>query len=460
MIDDIFRLNHQPHHILSYPYFIKVIYQTTSSKRMSRYRTFRQTDEIYHYLKKASGSFTNKEIVILESQLDEHPESERTYVAAFPKKKLRIDGLKSSWIGLGEDRMFKENPWEVLKAFRKESEWLFGYIGYDMKNSIENLQSENRTLYKAPDLFMMEPSLLFKIENGEVEQLAGDPIAIPEQEASSETGSFCINNINPEISKTGYREAVDEIKHLISEGDFYEMNYSYPISADFRGDAYDLFRRMSRVSPVPFASYLETEDFAVCCNSPERFLKKSGDLILSEPIKGTSGRSKDPVEDRKYRDELKSEKNEAENLMIVDLVRHDLSKVTRPGSINVSKLYDIQSFGTVHQLISRVEGELKRDTDPVDAIKACFPMGSMTGAPKLRVMKQIEDMELYRRGIYSGAIGYFDPKGDFDFNVVIRSCIVQNNRIFYPVGGAITGDSQPEDEWEETKIKARVLTSL
>ncbi|REL29098.1 anthranilate synthase component I family protein [Rhodohalobacter sp. SW132] len=427
---------------------------------MSRKNSLRQTDVIYHHLKKAADHFENKEIVILESQLSGHPESNRTYIAAFPQKKLIIEGFESRWTGNGKQQTFTDKPWEIFKSFRRESGWLFGYIGYDMKNSIESLSSENQKLYRTPDLFMMEPSILFVIESGEVDQLLGETLPIPDVDTQNSARALPIKNIKPGISESSYQHAVEEIKGLIAEGDFYEMNYSYPISADYDGDPFQLFRRMSGVNPVPFASLIEMDDFTVCCNSPERFLKKEGSTILSEPIKGTSGRSTDPEIDLKLRNELKSEKNEAENLMIVDLVRHDLSKVSRPGSIKVSKLYDIQSFGTVHQLISRVEGELRPDTDPVDAIKACFPMGSMTGAPKLRVMKQIEKMESYKRGIYSGAIGYINPNGDFDFNVVIRSCILQNNRLHYPVGGAITGDSKPEEEWEETKIKSRVLTSL
>lgn len=178
---------------------------------------------------------------------------------------------------------------------------------------------------------------------------------------------------------------------------------------------------------------------------------------MSEPIKGTSARGSNAAEDVKFRNELKSKKNEAENLMIVDLVRHDLSAVCEPGSIDVSKLFEIQTFGTVHQLISRVEGTVSPDMCPSDIIRACFPMGSMTGAPKIRVMKRIGELETYRRGIYSGAIGYMTPDGDFDFNVVIRTAIIDGRRLVYPVGGAITGDSDPEEEWAETAVKSRVL---
>ncbi|MEX2435046.1 MAG: chorismate-binding protein, partial [Balneolaceae bacterium] len=198
----------------------------------------------------------------------------------------------------------------------------------------------------------------------------------------------------------------------------------------------------------------------ICCASPERFLKKKGNRILSEPIKGTSARSLEPLADEIQKELLMNEKNRAENLMIVDLVRHDLSAVAKTGSVRVSKLYDIQTFGTVHQLISAVEAEVDDHVNPVEIVKACFPMGSMTGAPKIKVMNTIDELESYRRGIYSGAIGYFNPDGDFDFNVVIRTAIVQNNSYIYPVGGAITSDSDPVNEWEETKIKSAMIRNV
>lgn len=416
------------------------------------------TDTIYRILKRRSASEDHPEIVLLESQLPAHPESNCTFIAAFPKSKLTVQGAESEWADADGTQKYTTDPWQVFGRFRREKGWLFGFIGYDMKNRSYPLKSENRALYSAPDLFMMEPSLLFKIENGSAEQLIGEPvdlnIDLPEEEGVR------IESIEPEIEKADYIDAVQQIKDGITEGDFYELNYSYPITADIRGCSYSLYKKMRDVNPVPFAGYIDMEEITVCCMSPERFLKNRAGRLMSEPIKGTAGRSLNAAEDARLRKELKSVKNEAENLMIVDLVRHDLSRVCRPGSVRVSKLYDIQTFGTVHQLISRVEGEMTAGTDPVDAIKSCFPMGSMTGAPKLRVMEEIEHLESYRRGIYSGSIGYFTPAGDFDFNVVIRSSIIQRNRLTYPVGGAITGDSDPDEEWNETGIKSRVLTSV
>lgn len=416
------------------------------------------SDAVYYSLKNSSGGEFTQDIIVLESQLRGHPESISTYIATFPKKRLVIQGQQSTWYENGKVNLYKDNPWDIFKRFRQESGWLFGYIGYDMKNHIDSLTSNNTSLYNAPDLYMMEPSVLFKIENGSIEQLIGQTIEINLDR--KKLIDCTVRDLVPGVSRNDYKTAVRKIKDHIKEGDFYELNYSYPFTAAFLGDSYELYKKMRRVNPVPFGSFIKLEDISICCSSPERFLKNSGGHLLSEPIKGTSGRSVDPVADERLRNELKSAKNEAENLMIVDLVRHDLSRVSKPGSIRVSKLYDIQTFDTVHQLISRVEGEMMDKTDPVEAIKACFPMGSMTGAPKLEVMKQIEEIECYKRGIYSGSIGYFTPDGDFDFNVVIRTAIIQGNSLIYPAGGAITGDSDPYEEWNETLIKARNLTSL
>jgi len=416
------------------------------------------TDTIVHTVKRLASGKNHKEIIILESQHPEHQESKCTYLAAFPKKKLVVKGTGSEWHEERQVRRFDRDPWSVFRQFRQNTGWLFGFIGYDMKNQIEPLESSNPELCNAPDLFMMEPSILFRIERGSATQLLGDPLKI--KDAKGAEKYLEIESITPSITKKVYKERVAMIKDLIKEGDFYELNYTYPITARLRGDSYELYKRMRQINPVPFGSYIEINGLKVCCMSPERFLKNSGGNLISEPIKGTSGRSTDPGRDTILRNELKSVKNEAENLMIVDLVRHDLSRVCKPGTVRVAKLFDIQTFGTVHQLISQVEGTMMPHTDPVDAIKACFPMGSMTGAPKLRVMQKIEELEVYKRGIYSGSIGYFTPDGDFDFNVVIRTSIICDNKLVYPVGGAITGDSDPELEWKETLIKSRVLTSI
>lgn len=398
-------------------------------------------------------------LILLESQLDDHPSSRYSYIAANPKSSITAYGSTIEIVGNGNKRTIEMNPWHALKEFRNEKErWLFGYFGYDLKNYVEDLESTNLPLTDTPDMYFMEPEILLKIEDGR-DNVISDNFDLPDKSKSGLPGSF-ERKLQPLIGKEEYIETVQTIQQKIHQGDFYEMNYTIPLCGGYMGDPYWLYSRMREINPVPFGAFISLKDFSVCCASPERFLKKDGDSIRSEPIKGTAGRSLDTEMDKINREELLNEKNRAENLMIVDLVRHDLSKVSKSGSVKVSKLYDVQTFGTVHQLISVVESTAQEGSDAVDIIKNCFPMGSMTGAPKIEVMKTTDQLEIYKRGIYSGAIGYITPEDNFDFNVVIRTAILQNDSLFYPVGGAITSDSDPESEWEECMIKSRNVTEI
>lgn len=409
-------------------------------------------DELYERLNRSP-------LIILESQLKNHPSSGYSYVAAKPKSYIKAAGNQVEIMENGDKTTLEINPWEALKQFRSEkNSWLFGFAGYDLKNFTENLTSQNPPLTNIPDLYFMEPDILIQIGENEVNLLDGTPD--PEGEVRSILPGSVESELQPLLAKEEYIENVKTIQQRIHQGDFYEMNYTFPLCGSYVGDPYWLYSRMREVNPVPFGAFISDENFSACCASPERFLKKDGLAIRSEPIKGTAPRSFDGEMDKINKEQLLNEKNRAENLMIVDLVRHDLSRVSRPGSVKVSNLYDVQTFGTVHQLISTVESVAYENVDPVDIIKSCFPMGSMTGAPKIEVMKTIDELEIYKRGLYSGAIGYMTPDDDFDFNVVIRTAILQGNSLFYPVGGAITSDSNPEAEWEESLIKSRSLTEI
>ncbi|MCC5914500.1 MAG: anthranilate synthase component I family protein [Balneolaceae bacterium] len=403
-------------------------------------------------------------LICLESQLKEHPSSVKSYVAGLPAASISARGNTIRINEEGSCSEYEGNPWSELKNFRhKHSDWLFGYLGYDLKNHSEKLSSNNRDLTGMPDLFFMVPGFLAEIEEDRIHLIRGDESFLKKalSHSTEESGvEFSLEEFGPIETEVDYCRKIEKIQEMIREGEFYEMNYAHPMRGTFYGDGFDLFESMRGVNPVPFAAYLELDDVEVICSSPERFLRKRGNHLLSEPIKGTSARSDDPNEDRKRREELFSEKNRAENLMIVDLVRHDLSAVSKTGSVKVEKLYEVQSFGTVHQLISSVTAEAAPDADPIDIIRACFPMGSMTGAPKIRVMEVIEELEIFRRGIYSGAIGYITPDADFDLNVVIRTAILNGKELVYPAGGAITGDSDPKSEWSETEIKARAITKV
>ncbi len=397
------------------------------------------------------------EVILLESQKKDHPASQRSFIAGKPKAWIKAKGTQIECLRNGEVEIFDRNPFVALQEFyASEKDWIFGYLGYDLKNHIEALSSNNEEVIEAADLFFMVPEVLIEVnETGDMEYLRGEPTSIDKNWYPSDVKLESKN----QIKKRSYLKKIYQAKKRIREGEFYEINISHPIQYQFKGDSLDLYNKMEGIGAVPFAAYVYMDEVQICCASPERFIQKRGDKIISQPIKGTIQRKgNDTIADLQRF--MNSEKERAENLMIVDLVRNDFSRVAQKGSVKVSKLFEIQTFETVHQMVSTVEAKVDAGVDVFSIIQACFPMGSMTGAPKIASMKAIEELEDYKRGIYSGAIGYIKPDGDFDFNVVIRTALVQGEKLVYPVGGAITSDSDPELEWEETLIKARALTRL
>lgn len=398
-------------------------------------------------------------VILLESQMHKHLASTKSYLAAKPEAWIKCRGSEIEIFDADGISTHTGNPWDELQAFRKKhQDWLFGYLGYDLKNHLEELDSGNEKLTDAPDLYFMVPGILLEIDGDQnITRLKG---ALPtaKEEAAAEL-HFEVHLQN-RISKTEYLDLIEQAKRDIYEGDYYEINLSHPLQFHFEGDSLSLYESMKASGPVPFGGYAEIDGLAVCCSSPERFLARKGNRVWSQPIKGTASRKKDADSKLDVLKLRESEKERAENLMIVDLVRNDLGRVALKNSVKVSNLFEIQSFETVHQMVSTVECSVGDETESVDVIKACFPMGSMTGAPKISVMKAIEKYEHYRRGIYSGALGYFAPNGNFDFNVVIRTAIIEANKLIYPVGGAITSDSDAEAEWEETLLKAKAITNI
>ncbi|WP_372638904.1 aminodeoxychorismate synthase component I [Fodinibius sp.] len=400
-------------------------------------------------------------VILLESQSREHPWSQRSYVAARPKAEIKAYGRQIHISGEEGQQCFDANPWEALRIFREQHDgWLFGYLGYDLKNHTEQLRSQNPDAIEAPDLYFMVPEFILEQDRVTLQggMIKGDLLTIDKRHAfSGSRARFKVRDLAPQLSVDEYLEGIREAQRAIADGDFYEINLSHQLRGKFSGSSLALYQRMKKVGPVPFGAYLRTPDCTVCCQSPERFLRREAGTVCSQPIKGTSQRGKDEQEDHLLKEALsRSAKERAENLMIVDLVRNDLSRIAEKGSVTVTRLFDIETFGTVHQMVSTIKAKAG-DKDPVGILQACFPMGSMTGAPKISVMEAIERIEKYRRGIYSGAIGYIKPDGDFDFNVVIRTAIIKNNELFYAVGGAITGDSNPQAEWKETLVKAEAL---
>ena len=272
-----------------------------------------------------------------------------------------------------------------------------------------------------------------------------------------------IAHIEQKINRSEYINIIDQLKQYLQRGDCYEINFCPEFFSTTQVDPFLLFEQLNQKSPNPFSALYRTDDKWLICASPERFLKKENDQIISQPIKGTLKRNQQNSNVAEERDHLlNSEKDRAENVMVVDLVRNDLSKICEEGSVQVDELFGIYSFPQVHQMISTISGKLKKHIQFCDIINATFPMGSMTGAPKVKVMQLIDQYEKSKRGIFSGALGYINPAGDFDFNVVIRSIMYNQatQYLSFQAGGGITIYSDAAKEWEESMLKAAAITAV
>jgi para-aminobenzoate synthetase component 1 len=367
------------------------------------------------------------------------------------------------------------NALTQLDQFLEENQnrFLFTSLGYDLKNEIEDLKSENKDFLHFPDLFCWNPAFVISLEKGKNPiYLQGEKSDFSEKEIEN-----WLNELNQpkkelpkihfkaQISKTDYLETVKVLQNEIQQGNTYELNFCQTFVAenipDF--DVVELLKQQIELTNAPFSVFLEFDQFQVFCGSPERFIQKEGNKIISEPIKGTIKRGGNLEEDEQLKIQLKSDpKERAENIMIADLVRNDLSRIAKKSSVKVDELCGIHTFETVHHMISTISCELKENLKFSEILKATFPMGSMTGAPKISSMELIEKHESFKRGLYSGSIGYFKPNGDFDFNVVIRTFLhnAENRCLTCSVGGAITIQADAEKEYEECLVKVKRMVQL
>lgn len=365
------------------------------------------------------------------------------------------------------------NGFNKLKEYQETTkDWVFGYLSYDLKNDIESLSSQNFDGLNFPDLYFFQPQklFLFKDNNLTVKYLncVSDEIESDLEDISSfsEIPQYNISNnikIESRLSKATYIEKVKSMLSHIQRGDIYEANFCQEFYATAQLNPLQTYFSLNSITKTPFASFVKNKNHFLLSSSPERYIKNEASFITSQPIKGTTRRSKNSNEDEKLKYALENDQKErSENIMIVDLVRNDLSKIAKKGTVKVTNLCEIHSFKQVHHMISTIVAEALPTVSPVDVIAATFPMGSMTGAPKISAMKIIEALEETKRGVYSGAVGYFSPDGDFDFNVVIRSILYNaaNSYISFSVGSAITSKSIPEKEYEECLVKAKAMRSV
>ena len=368
------------------------------------------------------------------------------------------------------------NAFEDLKEYQNEKkDWIFGYLSYDLKNDVEQLFSKNHDGLYFPELYFFQPKRIIRIKgnlaeflylNMVADEIDDDFEAILNYSRTKTIQKETTSDIRIKlrIFKDEYFRGAEEMLRHIHRGDIYEANFCQEFYAeDTMIDPLKTYQKLNEISKAPFATFLKLNDKYLLSASPERFLRKMGQKIVSQPIKGTAKRSTDNFEDVRLRKSLKKDQKErAENIMIVDLVRNDLSKSALKGSVNVEKLCDIYSYEQVHQMVSTITSKVAKNKNPIEIIKESFPMGSMTGAPKVSAMKIIEKLESFKRGLYSGAVGYFTPDSDFDFNVVIRSILYNATEkyVSYSVGSAITSKAIPEKEYEECLLKAKAMREV
>ena len=372
------------------------------------------------------------------------------------------------------------NAFDKLKEYQSiTQDYLFGYISYDVKNATEHLISQNYDGLNFADLYFFQPQKILFIKNNTIEF---HYLSMVDDEIESDFKAVCnlviersrnhqnkaSNTLSPpnikiklRIHKDEYHQKVTKVLEHIHRGDIYEANFCQEFFAENTTiNPLQVYEDLNKISEPPFASFFKIDNHYLLSASPERYLKKEGSKIISQPIKGTAKRLINPIDDEKIASDLSRDlKERSENIMIVDLVRNDLSKTAKKGSVSVEELCKVYTFKQVHQMISTVVSELNDDVHPVDVIRDTFPMGSMTGAPKISAMKIIEELEETKRGLYSGTVGYFTPNGDFDFNVVIRSILydAEKKYLSFSVGSAVTAKSSPEKEYEECLLKAKAM---
>ena len=383
------------------------------------------------------------------------------------------------------DLTYPEGPFERLMAVATHADiaprtltelqpWLkqagaapcCGFVTYDVKNEIEALNSANYAGFGWPQMhfFRAEIWLCWREKQLEIYGEAANVMAEILATELPVSAAPRVSGMRPRLPRADYLHAVAAVREDILSGEVYELNLCQEFYAEgVKLDPTDVFERLNAASPAPFAGFLRWHDHYLLCASPERFVARWGARIISQPIKGTTGRGPTPAEDKQQRESLfHDEKERAENLMIVDLVRNDLARVARTGTVQVPELFGLYPFRHVWQMISTVAAELRPGTEFVDILRAAFPMGSMTGAPKIRAMQLIEHYERSRRGLYSGSLGVVWPGGDFDFNVIIRSLQYRADTgyLSFQVGSAITYDSVPEREYDECLLKARAILEV
>ncbi|MCK8815808.1 aminodeoxychorismate synthase component I [Natroniella sulfidigena] len=427
--------------------------------------------EIYTLFKDDDHSF------ILDSSLHENRLGRYSFISANPFKILKYKDSDLNPL----DELRKE-----LANYEVENEThlpfvggAVGYLSYDLCHYIEGLPRTAVDDVKIPDLYFGLYDWVIVVDHFEDETYLATPDLDPVKEEKLMTEvlrrielgeqegipAICYQQpdypavkIESNFARDDYLAAIEKVRDYIMAGDIYQANLTQRFKGQVEMSSYELYRDLRRISPAPFGSFLNFAEVDILSNSPERFIKVEDRVVETRPIKGTRPRGETPEEDLRLKEELyNSEKDRAELLMIVDLERNDLGRVSKTGTVKVPELFELEEYANVHHLVATVEGELKEDNDLIDLIEATFPGGSITGAPKIRSMEIIDELEPTQRNVYTGSIGYFGFDGSLDLNIAIRTIVKKNEDIYFQVGGGITWDSNPEEEYDETLDKAKSI---
>lgn len=427
--------------------------------------------EIFTIFKDDKNSF------ILDSAMDKQKLGRYSFISSNPFKILKYKNTKENPL---------DNLQSELNKYKVENNThlpfiggAVGYLSYDLGNYIEKLPKtavddtniydlyfgfynwvividhlENKTYIATPNLDIEKENEIIEYIEKRINKSEINGIdSICYEEKSVERTKLTSN-----FTKNEFENAVRKVQDYIRQGDIYQANLTQRFNGKTTLSSYELYRDLRRFSPAPFGAFLNFEDSHILSNSPERFIKCIDRKIETRPIKGTRPRGKDKEEDLKLQEELKnSEKDRAELLMIVDLERNDIGKISKIGTVKVPELFVIEPYANVNHLVATVVGELDDNKDCIDVIKATFPGGSITGAPKIRSMEIIDELEPTQRNIYTGSIGYIGFNGDMDLNIAIRTIIKKDENVYFQVGGGMTWDSNPEDEYQETLDKAKSI---
>lgn len=411
--------------------------------------------------------------MLLRSASETHIDSRFDILVANPLATLQTEGPQTVVCIDGETRYYEDDPFalldryqsELLPALRFDADLPFvggalGYFSYDLGRRIEQMPTLASQDIAAPDMAVGLYSWALVVDHQtQTAQLVGvNPQAawqwLNEQSAAKQTPFALRSAWQSNMSRDQYRSKFEQVQHYLLSGDCYQINLAQRFCAKYQGSEWQAYQKLEKSNQAPFSAFIRLQHAAILSVSPERFLQLRENVIETKPIKGTRPRSLDATQDQLAAQELASaEKDQAENLMIVDLLRNDIGRVAQPGSVHVPKLFDIESFPAVHHLVSTIRAKLNSPYTAADLLRACFPGGSITGAPKIRAMEIIEELEPHRRSAYCGSIGYLSRHGHMDTSITIRTLVAEQGKLYAWAGGGVVADSQCEAEYQETLDK-------